>query len=43
MKYQEKNFFTNQDIATTQDSQGAELKSVAKDSKYVSRRNSKET
>ena len=29
MKYQEKIFFTSQDIATTQDAQGAELKSAA--------------
>ena len=43
MKYQEKIFFTSQDIATTQDAQGAEFKPVANDLKYVSRRNSKET
>ena len=35
MKYQEKIFFTSQDIATTQDAQGAELKPVANDSKYM--------
>ena len=35
MKYQEKIFFTSQDIATTQDAQGAELKAVANDSKYM--------
>ena len=35
MKYQKKIFFTSQDIATTQDAQGAELKSVANDSKYL--------
>ena len=35
MKYQEKIFFTSQDIATTQDAQGAELKSVVNDSKYI--------
>ena len=35
MKYQENIFFTNQDIATTQDAQGAELKSIANDSKYM--------
>ena len=28
-------FFTSKDIATTQDAQGAELKAVAKDSKYM--------
>ena len=44
MKYQKKIFFTSQDIVTTQDAQGAELKSVANDSKYLFlRRNSKET
>ena len=35
MKYQEKIFFTSQDIATTQDAQDAELKPVANDSKYM--------
>ena len=35
MKYQENIFFTSQDIATTQDAQGAELKSIANDSKYM--------
>ena len=35
MKYQEKIFFTSQGIATTQNAQGAELKSVANDSKYM--------
>ena len=35
MKYQEKIFFVSQDIATTQDAQGAELKPVANDSKYM--------
>ena len=30
-----KDFFTSQDIATTQDAQGTELKSVANDSKYM--------
>ena len=35
MKYQKKIFFTSQDIATTQDAQGAELKPVANDSKYM--------
>ena len=35
MKYQEKIFFTSQDIATTQDAQGAELKAVANDWKYM--------
>ena len=35
MKYQEKIFFTSQDIDTTQDAQGAELKAVANDSKYM--------
>ena len=35
MKYQENIFFTSQDIATTQDAQGAELKSVANDWKYM--------
>ena len=35
MKYQENIFFTSQDIATTQDAQGAELKPVANDSKYM--------
>ena len=37
MKYQEKIFFTSQDIVTTQDAQGVELKSVANDSKYMFR------
>ena len=35
MKYQENIFFTSQDIVTIQDAQGAELKSVANDSKYM--------
>ena len=35
MKYQEKIFFTSEDIATNQDAQGAELKPVANDSKYM--------
>ena len=35
MKYQENIFFTSQDMATTQDAQGAELKSIANDSKYM--------
>ena len=35
MKYQEKIYFTSQDIATTQDAPGAELKPVANDSKYM--------
>ena len=35
MKYQENIFFTSQDTATTQDAQGAELKSIANDSKYM--------
>ena len=35
MKYQEKIFFTSQDIPTNQDVQGAELKSVANDPKYM--------
>ena len=35
MKYQEKIFFTSQDIVTTQDAQGAELKPAANDSKYM--------
>ena len=34
MKYQEKIFFTSQDIATTQDAQGPELKPAPDDSKY---------
>ena len=34
MEYQEKIFFTSQDIATTQDAQGAVLKPVP-DSKYM--------
>ena len=35
MKYQEKIFFTSQDIATAQDAQSAEFKPVANDSKYM--------
>ena len=35
MKYQENNVFTSQDISTTQDAQGVELKPVANDSKYM--------
>ena len=35
MKYQEEIFFTSQGVATTQDAQGAKLKSVANDSTYM--------
>ena len=35
MKYQEKIFFTSQGIPNNQDVQGAELKSVANDPKYM--------
>ena len=35
MKYQKNIFFTSQDIATTQDALGAELKSVANDLMYM--------
>ena len=35
MKYQEKLFFASQDIASTQNAQGAELKPVVNKSKFM--------